>query len=244
MTSTPSVRDKYRSFTHGLEPLAGFVVAYLVIGFVQSLLINGATETAMRYTLSNLTYVALWPIGLADPVYWTFTAVGVLAAVGVLGGLERSRLPISAPRRVPTLEVKHGVVAVVTFVLAEAVARFTTAAAFVVHLHLFEPYRGEPGTSVTATVTLYQDVLAFFTDYVAHYYLFWFGQYLPEISSVRSGGPEINHALRQIGEIQFFDGIGFAIIFGYPIALGLSYIGVRKASAWMWPRLERYRAAE
>lgn len=238
MTSTLSIRDTYRSFTGRLEPAVGLLNAYVVVGIVQSALVNGASVRALSHVLTTPLYTLLWPIGLFDPVYWTFIAVGLLVGLGVLSLLEHSRLPVTAPERLPTLRPRHSAEVVGTLLVAELVARFTTAAAFVTHLHIWPPHNGDPGQSIGATVALYQDVLAFFGGYVEMPYLVWAGHLLPESRSLPFGGPNQNHVLRQVGEIQFFDGIGFALVVGYLVALGLSYFLVRKASSWLLSRSE------
>ncbi|OLZ39081.1 hypothetical protein A6E15_19145 [Natrinema saccharevitans] len=216
-----------------LSSFTGFLVAYLTAGVVQSTLIGGASVDALSRTLTDPLYPVVWPLFVIEPTFWAYTAVAILSGLGVLATLERSRLPITVPRRLPTPSVRHSAEGIVALLVTEVVARFTTAAAFVAHLHIWPPHRGEPDLSVS----FYQDAIAFFDGYTEGLpYLVWAGDLLPEVSALPSGGPNHNHVLRGIGEIQFFDGVGFAIVVGYGLALVLSYAGVRLVSRWIQAR--------
>ncbi|WP_337653264.1 hypothetical protein [Halomontanus rarus] len=213
-----------------LESVLGFAVAYLTTGLIQWTLFGGASLRALKHALATPIVVALWPIMLFDPVAWAFTAVALVVALGLLAALEHSRLPITAPRRFPTIHPRHSLTVVGTLLVAEVVARFAAAAALVVHFHLWTPYRGTPGGSLSATVGLYRDALSFMVAYLDAPAIFYAGHLLPEIGALPTGGLDTNYALRQIGEIQFFDGIGFAIVVGYLVAVAVSYVGVRVVS--------------
>jgi len=244
MTRTPSLTDTYRSLTGRLDTTLGVAIVYYVTGIVEWTLASGASPAILLETLTDPIAV-LWPLFLYSPQFWMYTAVGLFAGLSVLSVLEHTRLPVATPNAVPTVDLRHSVTLATAFVLAEVVARYTATAAFVLHLHVWPPYRGEPGDSFGETVALYQDALAFFADYDAQMsYLVYVGRILPEIGSVPSGGPEIGLVLRRVGEIQFFEGVGFAILVGYLVALGLSYGVVRVVSSRVWDRFERYRAAE
>ena len=235
MTSTPSITDTYRPITNRLPSLAGFLVAYVVAGAVTSFLVAGGSPDSLEYALTNEFMIGLWPLSVFVPTFWLSTAVGLLVGFGVLAGLEASRLPLSAPRRLPTPSLRFSGEAIAAVVVAEIVARYTTAAAFVAHLHVWSPHRGEPELSVA----FYRDALAFFDRYVGDLpYLVWAGNFLPEAGALPSGGPDQNSVLRGIGEVQFFDGVGFALLVGYFAALVLSYVVVRKASSWLVSRPE------
>lgn len=213
--------------TRRLESFAGFAVAYVVAGAVTSFLVAGGALESLEYAVTSVFMIGLWPLSVLVPTFWLFTAVGLLVFLAVLAGLEYSRLPITAPKRLPTPSPRVSSEAVAALLAAEIVARVTTPAAFVAHLHIWPPHRGEPELSVA----FYRDVLSFFNGYVEGLpYLVWVGHLLPESGSLPAGGPDQNHVLRGIGEIQFFDGIGFALLVGYLLALGLSYVGVRIGS--------------
>lgn len=221
--------------TTRIRAFAGFAVAYVVAGAVTSVLVAGGWLDSLEYALTNEFMIGLWPLSVFAPQFWLFAAVGLLVGFGVLAGLEASRLPLSAPRRLPTPSLRFSAEAVTALVVAEIFARFTTAAAFVAHLHIWPPYRGEPDLSVA----FYRDVLAFFDGYVGDLpYLVWVGNFLPEIGALPSGGPEANYVLRGIGEIQFFDGVGFALVVGYLVALVVSYAGVRMVSKQLVARAD------
>ncbi|QCC57211.1 hypothetical protein DVR14_00630 (plasmid) [Natrinema thermotolerans] len=176
-------------------------------------------------------YPLVWLLFVIEPAFWAYTAVGLFVGLGVLATLERSRLPITTPRRLPTPSVRHSAEGMVALLATEVVARFTTAAAFVVYVQIWPPHRGDPQLSVA----FYRDALSFFNDYMGElHYLVLFGLLLPESQSLLSGGPDHNHVLRQIGEIQFFDGVGFAIVVGYVLALVLSVVGVWTVSSRLW----------
>jgi len=226
MTRTPSITDTYRSLTGRLDTTLGVLVAYLTTGVMQGALAQGASLEAFAHALSSPLLVWTWPVWLFDPVYWTFSAVGLVVGLGTLAALERTRLPIAAPRRLPTPTVRHSTEGVAALLLAEVVARYTTAAALVAYFHIWPPHRGEPDLSLA----FYQEAVAFMTAFPDMPYLTWIGHLLPDIGAVPSGGPDANHVLRGIGEIQFFDGIGFALVVGYAVALGLSYGVVRVVS--------------
>lgn len=218
------------------ESIAGFAVAYLVAGAVTSFLVAGGSPDSLEYALTNEFMIGLWPLSVFVPEFWLFTAVGLLAFLGVLAGLETSRLPLSAPRRVPTPSPQFSAEAVAALIVAEIVARYTTAAAFVAHLHIWPPHRGEPDLSVG----FYRDALVFFDGYVGDLpYLVWAGNLLPEVGALPSGGPDQNYVLRGMGEIQFFDGVGFALVVGYALALALSYAGVRLVSRRLQTHMEQ-----
>lgn len=206
--------------TRRLKTVAGIGVFYVTAGVSMALLGSSGTYWEIDYFA---IYTFFWPILITSLERVVEGLVGAGVGIGVLSLAARSQLPVTIPRFIPSLSRRRFAEFLGTLTLAELVSRLVAPLYFVAYVHLFPTFKGTPKTTIGAAWAYYRaggDVIA---ARWGHTHFLLFGRLLKDAPNVLRGETEIAYAAYEAGNVGLFGGVGFAVLLGYPTALGLSY---------------------
>lgn len=199
-----------------------YVTAGLVAG-----LIAGAFYFGGEYLV---TWALGWPLFLFNPEMWLAIAIALATGFGVLSLFDRSSIAISTPNRLPALSGRQFGTFLATLGIAELISRVAAGGFFVLHMFLYPTLEGEPALSPDALSTYYWEGMEVLAVRWSSPHISLVTRVLPDIKAVASGETVIAYSLMEVGDVQFFGGVAFAILFAFITALPIAYMTVR--SGW------------